>query len=226
MKALEFLVILGTVLPLKTTNYNLMSMNLLSIKNICSLLGVILIGLSSCTMVKNPKSSSFHRVKYNSHVKLANNSKLSSIDQTVSNFEVGSDQASRSTSRTNREDIVPIQKRSFIINGKQFSGQIREKSVFNSPVVVSSEKQMIDAARGESILWNPIQGLINAKPKVTLLSPAAELDEGLGDLLYIILVVLLVLIILSFIADLAGGLVGTLIAILLILLILHWLGYV
>lgn len=194
-----------------------------------SLFLVLAIGLFSCTMVKSPQSASFHKVKYNPHLKFANKTSKEKLPETVSSFEEESAEESNSNEKAK---VKPIQRL-----GSDFQNLTASvSSILAKPKSVEQKKLETEVENANEPSRSKTEPIFNPDFKTDkksnistyLNSPMAAPvnDVPLGDILYVILVVLLILIVISLIADLAGGLVGALIAVLLILLILRLLGYV
>lgn len=193
-----------------------------------SLFLVLAIGLFSCTMVKSPQSASFHKVKYNPHLKFANKTSKEKLPETVSSFKEESAEESNSNEKAK---VKPIQRL-----GSDFQNLTASvSSILAKPKSVEQKELETEVSKTNELSKSKTEPIFNSDFKIEkesnitsyLNSPApVASDEALGDILYIILVVLLILIVISLIAELAGGLVGALIAVLLILLILRLLGYV
>lgn len=194
-----------------------------------SLFLALAIGLFSCTMVKSPQSASFHKVKYNPHLKFANKTSKEKLPETVSSFKEESVEEPNSKEKAKVKPIQRLSSDFQNLTASVSSILAQPKSVEQIKLETEVENSNEPSKSKTEPIFNP-DFKTDKKSNIStyLNSPmAAPVDDvPLGDILYIILVVLLILIVISLIADLAGGLVGALIAVLLILLILRLLGYV
>ena len=178
-------------------------------------------------MVKSPQSANFNRVKYNAHLKLANNESKENLPETVKSFEeetkIASNRPEKMEQVQPKSYSTPLLASTNLLSPKK-ANPIREKV---NQVEVAPNKKVSPSmglfGQATSMMHpNSIREYLNNP--LPMATAADQLD--LGNLLYIILVVLLILIVIGLIADIAGGAVGALIAVLLILLILRLLGYI
>lgn len=182
---------------------------------------------ASCSMVKSPQSANFNRVKYNAHLKLANNESKENLPETVKSFEeetkIASNRPEKMEQVQPKSYSTPLLASTNLLSPKK-ANPIREKvnQVEVAPNKKVSPSMGLFGQATNMMHPNSIREYLNNP--LPMATAADQLD--LGNLLYIILVVLLILIVIGLIADLAGGAVGALIAVLLILLILRLLGYV
>lgn len=187
-------------------------------------ISIIIVGLASCTMVKNPQSANFQRVKYNSHLKLAKQDNPTKLKP----------QAIASLESTQLESKSFSSLETYKLESPQpIRSELRLKTETSVPTDLlaneNSADKEVDVKPNRDYQWDPLNGVsnFNEDSSEALNSMASDLSDGdWGNLLYLLVAVILVLIIISLIANLAGGLIGALIAILLILLILRILGYV
>ena len=195
-----------------------------------SIIPILTLFIASCSMVKNPQSANFQRVKYNSHLKLAKQQKADKLPKTVKSFET---QKGIEEYKLEEEGLATLSKRqqkSLLASNSKLAQPQKATKVKINPAEwdFKESKSKKQLAENPSIWENELNApnLSEINTYLNAVEPlSAESSVGLGDLLYVILVVLLVLIVISLIAELAGGLVGALIAVLLILLILRLLGY-
>lgn len=187
--------------------------------------------ITSCTVVKNPQSANFQRVKYNSHLKLVEKVQKDKLPKTAKSFisDTGVE-----PNALEGENLATLEKRAnqplYASSKKMPQPKIAKAIKVNTKEWDFKESKSRKKKNDMPSIWqsqetNNKEGSIRSY--VNSMKPvSADVATGLGNLLYIILVVLLILIVISLIAELAGGLVGALIAVLLILLILRLLGYV
>ncbi|MEQ8909094.1 MAG: hypothetical protein RIC95_07870 [Vicingaceae bacterium] len=187
--------------------------------------------IASCTVVKNPQSANFQRVKYNSHLKLAKKQNNEKLPQTVNSFETPEEVEEYSLESVGLTSLSKKKQKALFASVNQKVQPRKANKVVVNPKEWNFKSSKVDKKLAENpSIWehdpkaprvSEINSYLNAVEPIT-----DDSTVGLGDLLYVIVVVLLILIVISLIAELAGGLVGALIAVLLILLILRLLGYV
>lgn len=187
---------------------------------------VFIFTLSSCSMVKNPQSANFQRVKYNSHIKMAKKQAKEEVQENLAQTEIVKDVNSYATEMEPSKINKLKRKPQFAFN-EVMTESPKQKDLMHSELSASNQVYNM-TNQSDEFLWTPIDGWKNTRP-VEAKVPEMTLDGGSadwGNLLYLLLVVILILIVISLIANLAGGLIGALIAVLLILLILRFLGYI
>jgi len=180
--------------------------------------------LSACTMVKHKSTANFQRVKYNPHLKMAQEKTESIQKATALKLEKEAIRESESAIEDERQIAHLIRRNGLNLeSSKEISRAKPRTARLRSNSTVGLNKQADEPVKHtqESAINTEESILINALEPM-----AAASEEAVLDLIYIILIVLLVLIVIGLIIDLSGGLLGSLIAILLILLILHLLGVI
>lgn len=185
----------------------------------------IVFGLFSCSMVKNPESANFQRVKYNSHLNLAKHNTKKALEPTVESFAEKTNLTEQKTtvkSSTNNK----LNSQSLTASKEKSIAPINEE--VNEIRTINSKIESKKVAKPHTIFYplseNKLSDITSYLAEPLALSNSS--DHALGNLLYIILVILAVLIVISLLSEVGGGLIGTLIAILLILLLLRILGVI
>lgn len=185
-----------------------------------SYLLIALLLFSSCSVVKNPQSSNFQRVKYNSHLKMAKKQ----IKKELEEFSMAD--LEKMQPQEGKLEPSPKNQHAIYAYNKVMTEDEKKDEVKMTQLSASREFSVPLIHADRNVLWNPIQGFKTIKPEAVNV-PAVTMDDGdWGSLLYILVVVLLALLILSILLDLTGGLIGLLIAVILVLVILRLLGKV
>jgi hypothetical protein len=174
--------------------------------------------LFSCSVVKNPSSANFNRVKYNSHLKFAKADKKEKLPNTIQSFNEKTEVQEHNTAQLEKAAVNGFDYKSLVASSTKERTALKAEKIIDENINVEPRKPLSGLFSNES---STTESTINSYLNKPL---AVDSDLALGDVLYVLLVLLAILVIVSIIGEFAGGLIGLLIALLLILLLLRLLG--
>jgi hypothetical protein len=169
--------------------------------------------LMACSVIKNPQASSFQRVKYNSHLKLAKKQDINELPATVRAFpeekklteQIFQLSASNAGDLEREHSSLTILKEMKKKGQREVSGFVKERLL----KTVNQEQFRLESSK-------------SSNSTVEWWEDDPE-DWPWQEIVLAVIAVLLIVLIVVLIIDLIGGLLGTLLGIILLLLLAYFL---